>query len=332
MDKNSLVKIAVNAYKGKQYGNYSTADSMDVLRNALIEVNNGKTSLDYRDIRDGKCAGLFSIMEEIITKTVLEGLPESSPIFQFVEFRNKALGDQDSFVVRENGLFAVADVAEGTQGIRRQRVVGGETIYVTPQLKAIKIYEELNLLLADRIDMNELIDRVSKSFIVKTNNDIYTAFAGTYSKLVAPYQVTGTFAEDKLANLIDHVEAATGMTAYIIGSKQAVRKITGIKGADATSAKEALYNVGYYGNFGSNPIIAMQNGHKVGSTDFILNDTDLHVVAGDDKFIKHVTEGDTLIIPGNPMSNADLSQEFLMAQRNNTGIVMSEVFGCYRIG
>ena len=86
MDKNSLVKIAVNAYKGKQYGNYSAADSMDVLRNALIEANNGKTSLDYRDIRDGKCAGLFSIMEEIITKTVLEGLPESSTIFQFVEF------------------------------------------------------------------------------------------------------------------------------------------------------------------------------------------------------------------------------------------------------
>ncbi|WP_143322780.1 hypothetical protein [Clostridium sp. HBUAS56010] len=327
-----IVKIAVDAYRGKQHGNYSTSDSMEVLKKALIEANNGKTSLDYRDIRDGKCSGLFSIMEEIITKTVLEGLPESSPIFQFVDFRNKALGDQDSFNIKETGLFTVADIAEGTQGIRRQRVVGGETVYVTPQIKAIKIYEELNLLLADRIDMNELIDRVGRSFIVKTNTDIYTAFAGTYSKLVAPYQVSGTFSEDKLATLIDHVEAATGLTAYVLGSKQAVRKIAGIKGADANSAKEDLYNVGYYGKFGVNPIIAMQNGHKPGTTNFILNDTDLHVVAGDDKFIKHVTEGDTLIIPGNPMSNADLSQDFLMAQRNNTGIVMSEVFGCYRLG
>lgn len=327
-----IIKIAVEAYKGRQYGNYSTSDSMEVLRNALVEANNGKTSLDYRDIRDGKCSGLFAIMEEIITKTVLEGLPDSSPIFQFVDFRNKALGDQDSFIVRETGLFTVADIAEGTQGIRRQRAVSGETIYVTPQLKAIKIYDELNLILANRIDMNELINRVSRSFIAKTNTDIYTAFAGTYSKLVAPYQVSGTFAEDKLATLIDHVEAATGMPAYVLGSKQAVRKITGVKGADSDSAKEALYNVGYYGNFGSNPVIAMQNAHKVGSTDFVLNDTDLHVVAGEDKFIKYVTEGDTLIIPGTPMSNADLSQEFLMAQRNNTGIVMSEVFGTYRIG
>ena len=331
MENKSLVKIAVDAHYGRQHGDFSTSDSMEVLKNALIEANNGKTSLDFRDIRDGKCTGLFTIMEEIITKTVLEGLPESSPIFDFVEFRNKALGDQDSFIVKEDGLFAVADIAEGTQGIRRQRVVGGETVYVSPQLKAIKIYEELNLLLSGRIDMNELIDRVSKSFIVKTNNDIYTAFAGTYSKLVAPYQVTGTFDADKLANLIDHVEAATGMTAYVLGSKQAVRKIDGVRGADSNSAKEALYNVGYYGNFGANPVIAMQNGHKVGSTDFILNGTDLHVVAGDDKFIKHVTEGDTLIIPGNAMSNADLSQEFLMAQRNNTAIVMSQVFGTFRM-
>lgn len=121
------------------------------------------------------------------------------------------------------------------------------------------------------------------------------------------------------------------MTAYIIGSKQAVRKITNINGADANSAKESLYNVGYYGNFGSTPIIAMQNGHKAGTTDFILNGTDLHVVAGEDKFIKHVTEGDTLIIPGEAMSNADLSQEFLMAQRTGTGIVMSQAFGTYRM-
>jgi len=329
---NEIVKIAVDAYKGKQNGNYSTSDTMIVLKNALIEANNGKTCLDYRAVRDGKCSELFSIMEEIVTNTVIEGLPESSPIFNFVEFRNKALGDQDSFIMNDTNLFTVADIAEGTQGVRRQRAVGGETVYVTTQLKAIKCYEELNRVLAGRIDWNEITDKVSKSFVQKINNDMYTAFAGTYGKLVAPYQVSGTFAADKLATLIDHVEAATGKTAYILGSKQAVRKITGVLGADANSAKEDLFNMGYYGKFGVNPIIAMQNGHKAGGTSFILNDTDLYVVAGDDKFIKVVTEGDTLIIPGNPMSNADLSQEFLMAQRYGTAVVLSEVFGTYRVG
>ncbi|MDF2588218.1 MAG: hypothetical protein K0S41_2059 [Anaerocolumna sp.] len=328
---NEVVKLAVDSYKGKIAGNYSVSDSMEVLRQALVEANNGSTTLDYRAIRDGKCNGLFAILEEIVTKTVLEGLPASSPLFRFVDFRNKALGDQDSFIVQDASLFTVADIAEGTQGVRRQRLVGGETVYVTPQLKGIKIYEELNRVLSGRIDFNELIDRVSKSFLLKINQDIYTAFAATYAKLVAPYQVTGSFAATDLVTLIDHVEAATGKTAYVLGSKQAVRKITGVTGASADSALEDLYNVGYFGKIGTTPIIAMNNGHKAGGTTFILNDTDLHVVAGDDKFIKMVTEGDTLIIPGNPTDNADLSQEFMMAQRYNTGIVMSEVFGCYRI-
>lgn len=326
-----IVKIALAARKGKAYGEYSVDDSMEVLKNALIEANNGKTHLDYRAVRDGKCGALYAIMEEIITKTVIEGLPESNPIFQFVDFRNKALGDQDTFKVRAHSLFTVADTAEGTQAVRRQRMVGEETVAITPVLKTIKIYEELNRILSGRIDMNELIDIVSRSFVAKYNADIYNAFVGTYAKLVAPWQVTGNFTEEKLTTLIDHVEASTGLTAYILGSKQAVRKITGVKGAEANSAKEDLYNLGYYGKFHTNPIIAMPNGHKVGTTDFILNDTDLHVVAGDDKFIKMVTEGDTLVIPGNPMDNQDLSQEFLMGQRTGVGIVMSEVFGTYRM-
>ena len=329
---NDVIKLAIDSYKGKIAGNYSVSDSMEVLKEALIEANNGSTTLDFRAVRDGDCKKLFAIMEEIVTKTVVEGLPSTSPIFDFVDFRNKALGDQDSFVVKDASLFAVADIAEGTQGIRRQRLVGGETVYVTPQLKAIKIYEELNRVLSGRIDINEMIARVSKSFLLKIGQDIYTAFAGTYSKLVAPYQVSGTFTEAKLTELIDHVEAATGMRAYVLGSKQAVKKITGITGIDSDSAKEDLYAMGYVGHVGNNPVIAMQNGHKAGTTNFILNDTDLFVVAGDDKFIKFVTEGDTLIIPGDPMSNADLSQEFLMAQRYNVAVVMSTVFGIYRIG
>ena len=328
---NDIVKLAVDGYKGKIAGNFSTVDSMEVLRKALVEANNGKEYIDYRAVRDGQCSKLFAIMEEIITKTVIEGLPESSPIMQFVEFRNKALGDQDSFIVKKAGLFAVADIAEGTQGLRRQRVVGGETIYVTPQLKGIKIYDELNRVLSGRIDMNELIDKVSESFLKKITADIATAWSGAYAKLVSPYTASGTFSAATLQTLIDHVEAATGKTAVILGSKQAVRKIAGVTGADATSAKEDLYNLGYFGKFNTNPIIAMNNGHKIGTTDFILSANDLYIGAMDDKFIKLVHEGDTLIIPGDPMNNADLSQEFLMAERFNSGIVVSEEFGMYRM-
>ena len=328
-DKN-LVKIAVDAYKGHVAGNYSVDDSMEVLRQALVEANGGSTKLDYRAIRDGKCNGLFAIVEEIINKTVIEGLPESCPLFDYVDYRNLAEGDTNIFEIRDNGLFVVYDIADGTQGLRRQRLTGGEEITVKTQLKGIKIYEELRRVLAGRVDFNELIDKVAESFQKKINNDIYAAVKAGFDGLISPYKESGSFDESKLTAIIDHVEAATGKKAFILGSKQAVRKITGVKGADSTSAKEDLYAMGYFGHFYTTPIIVMENAHKVGSTDFVLGN-DLYIVASDDKFVKFVTEGDTLIIPGDALGNADLSQEYFMAERYGISVVFAEAFGEYAL-
>lgn len=328
-DKN-LIKLAVDSYKGHVAGNYSVDDSMEVLRQALVEANGGSTKLDYRAIRDGKCNGLFAIVEEIINKTVIEGLPESCPLFDYVDYRNLAEGDTNIFEIRDNGLFVVSDIADGTQGLRRQRLTGGEEITVKTQLKGIKIYEELRRVLAGRVDFNELIDKVAESFQKKINNDIYAAVKAGFDGLISPYKESGSFDESKLTAIIDHVEAATGKKAFILGSKQAVRKITGVKGADSASAKEDLFAMGYFGHFYTTPIIVMENAHKVGGTDFVLGN-DLYIVASDDKFVKFVTEGDTLIIPGDALGNADLSQEYFMAERYGISVVFAEAFGEYAL-
>lgn len=332
MANKDLVRLAIDSYKGHVAGNYSVDDSMEVLRQALVEANGGSTKLDYRAIRDGKCNGLFAIVEEIINKTVIEGLPESCPLFNYVEWRNLAEGDTNVFELKDNGIFIVSDIAQGTQGLRRQRITGGEEITVKTQLKGIKIYEELRRVLAGRVDFNELIDKVSEAFQKKISDDMYEAVVTAFDGLVAPYSngTAGSFDESKLSEIIDHVEAATGKTAVILGSKQAVRKITGVKGADSTSAKEDLYAMGYFGHFYTTPIMVMQNGHKVGTNDFILKN-DLYIVAGDDKFIKGATEGETLIINGDPLNNADLSQEYMVAMAYGLKAVLCEQMGIYKL-
>jgi len=68
-----IVKLAVDAYKGN-VEKYSVRQSQDALRQALIEANNGQTTLNYKDIRDGKCNGLFTLIEEILSNTIVEGL------------------------------------------------------------------------------------------------------------------------------------------------------------------------------------------------------------------------------------------------------------------
>lgn len=72
-EMNDIVKLAVDGYRGC-VEKYSVAQSQDTLRQALIEANNGKTYLDYRAIRDGKCSGLFTLVETLLSATTIEGL------------------------------------------------------------------------------------------------------------------------------------------------------------------------------------------------------------------------------------------------------------------
>lgn len=323
MDKN-LLKLVVDHYNGAISGNFSNDDQKESIRQALIELNGGSDKLDYRAIRDGKANGLFAFIEETINKIVLEGYPDDLPLYNYVDMRNVAKGDSPVFKIVDDSLFVVANIADGTQALRRQRIKAGSSEEVKTQLKGIKIYEELSRVLAGRVDFNELIQRVADSFKSAINEAMYKAVVAAIRGVAAPYKQTGTFAEAKLQLIIDHVEAATGKTAIVLGSKQAVRKITNITGADAHSAKEDLYAMGYFGHIGENPIISLKNMHEVGTDTFILPDDKLFVIATDEKFIKFVTEGETYVIVGDPNNNSDLSQEYTVIQQYGVATVLSD--------
>ena len=72
-EMNDIVRLAVDAHRGN-VTKYSVSDSMDLLREALVQANDGSTKLNYKAIRDGKCQGLFTLIEEILSRVVVEGL------------------------------------------------------------------------------------------------------------------------------------------------------------------------------------------------------------------------------------------------------------------
>lgn len=309
-DMKDIVKLAVDAYHGKVQ-QYSVDQSQDVLRQALIEANGGSTVLDYRKIRDGQCPGLFSLIETILSRTVVEGLQSDDFFNALVDFRNVAEGDKNLFEVEDSNLFVVSEIADGTQGIRRQRLSGVTQTSIPTSLKAVKIYEELNRVLSGRVDFNAMITKVSESFRQKLLEDINTLWNGasdTDFGGTVYFPAAGTYDEDALLDVIAHVEAAAGgKTATIFGSKKAVRNLApSVQGSDS---KSDLYNLGYYGRFYGSPVVVTPQRHKVGSTEFTVPDDVLTIVAGDDKPIKCVYEGSPIILMGNPMDNADLTQE-----------------------
>lgn len=323
-EMNELVKLAVDGYKNR-VEKYSVSQSQEVIKQHLIELNNGKTYLDYRDIRDGKCPGLFAYIEEVLSRTIADGLQGDEYFNALCDFRNVAEGDQNTFVVNDTTMYVVSEAADGTQGIRRQRLGGATETSIPTSLKIVRIYEEMNRVLSGRVDFNTMINQVAESFRQKLLNDVYTLWAGATAEQlggVTYFPVAGAYNEDELLDLISHVEAASGgKKATIVGTKKAIRRLAASIQSD--SAKEDLYNMGYYGKFFGTPVVVTPQRHKVGTTEFVMEDDVLTIIAGDDKPIKVVYEGSPIVMMGDPTSNADFTQEYLYGEKYGMGIVLA---------
>ena len=334
MERKDLVRMAVDLHNKTPQGNYSLDEMNDILKKAVFGkdyesyIENGKFDI-YRATRDGKID--YALIEQIITEGTKRTLEASSPLLGYIDWQNYAEGDAGEFeIVNNNEKFYISRIAEGTQGLRRQRLFGGQKVTITPVLHGVKIYEELRRIASGRADFGHMIDVAIKSFAEARVMEAYKATKAVFDNISdTKYYKSGTFSEETMVNLIDFIEAKTGLKASIIGSKQAVRKITGVRGNDSNTAKEQMFAMGYYGQFYTTPIYVLNN--VLDDNDNFLLPNDLYVIAGDEKFLKGVEEGTTLIIPGNPLNNADLSQEWLMAQRYAVEALVASKNGVYRL-
>lgn len=322
---NELIKLAVDSVHGS-VSTYSNNEAAETIREALIEMNGGKTALDYKSLRNGQGAELFAFVEEVLANTVPEGLTGNEFFNTLVDYRNVALGDSPLFYIGDNTLFVVAEAAEGTQGIRRQRLSGITEKEIQTKLHIVRIYEEMNRILAGRVDFPGMVAKVQESFKKAILQEIFDLWTGITADMLggATYfpgaASAGTYDEDTLLDLVANVEAsANGKPATILCTKKTARKLApSIQGADS---KSDLYNDGYYGKFYGTPVLVTPQFYKAGTTEFALADDVVTVIAGDEKPIKFVYEGDPLVIMHDPTTNADLTQEYVYADRWGAGIV-----------
>lgn len=325
-----LLQVMLDAVKGVSMENYTKGQTSEAIRNALIEANGGSTKVNLKTMY--RSSKIYSLVEELIPTIIDEGFKDEDVIFSLVEYRNVADGDEQEFEIEGNSLFIVADAAAGIKGVRRQRIDKTQSVPVKTSVKIVRVYEELNRLLAGRIDFNKFVDNVAKSFKQQILGDAYKALdaistdtIGLDSTYVVSANAAG--AEEALLDLVSHVEAATGKTARIYGTKAALRKVSTAVVAD--EAKSDLYNIGYYGKFNGTEMVCLRQTHKAGTNVFAMNDSKLFVLAGDDKPVKVVNEGEGIMFEGEPTDNNDLTKEYVYGQPMGVGVACSEKMGVF---
>ena len=296
----------------------------------VTTATSGSTKINIKNFYRG--SEVYALIEELIPTIIDEGFKDEDAIFSLVDYRNIADGDEQEFEIEGKSLFAVADAAAGVKGVRRQRIDESQKVTVKTSMKIARVYEELNRLLAGRISFDTFVDRLAKSFKQQILADAYKAIdsiatntVGLNSDLVVAANASG--AEAALLTLIAHVEAATGKTARLYGTKAALRKVPNATVSD--EAKSDLYNLGYYGKFNGNEMVALRQVHKPGTTTFAMNDSKIFVIAGGDKPVKVVNEGEGLMIEGDPTANQDLTKEYVYGQPMGVGVACSEAMGVF---
>jgi hypothetical protein len=329
METNKLIKLAVDTVKGVPSA-FSEGNPSDVIRNALIEANGGSTKIDVKAMRKTN-GSFYELVEELIVASIIEGLPESNPIFKWAETKNGKAGDKPEFKVHKDSVLAVAEVANGTLGIRRQRIFGDTTKTLTPIPHAVKVYEELQRLLAGRADWVDFVNAVSRSFILDTNRAIADAFASIATTTPNVISETGSFSEASMVSLIEKVEMNNpGKTARIFGTKTALRNLAmSTSNMVGETIKDDYYNMGYMGKFNGTEVFELKNGLKTDGTTKILDDTKLYVIATDEQFIKYYNEGDALIVESKLGDNSDLTQDYTVINTYAVAVELADKIGLY---
>lgn len=303
---------------------------------AAIGCNENSTSVEIRKAIRRNQVELFDIIEDTIQDLLVSGWM-AVPFFQkYVEVRNLALGDKNEFYIEDDSMLSVMEVSGNHHNIIRQRVHGGEKKSINTSWVAIKIYAEYERVLTGVEDWASFVMKIYEAYDNYLIQTMYDALANYANALATPYKVTGSLTDTDLRTLCDLISMMTGRPVVIMGTKVALRKVTGLQNANYISndMKSEHYKTGLLGYWEGIELVEIQNRFKKWDfTDYVLENDMLFIMpVSDEKFIKVVNEGDSQIYSvTDPATNRDMTYEMEMQTKLGCAILTGSVFGVYKI-
>lgn len=320
-----LARLSLDVYNGKNVM-FNEVSGEDALRNAINEACGGE--FNYRSFRSNKY-DVFTIIEETLDDTL--GVIITNQFDNLAEVKNVAVGEKPVFRVNDPSLFRIARIAGGNNDLRRQKILNRKFEVDTDYFGA-KLYAEMEMFVAGMIPWTEMVNRLTLSFANDLGIRIYEAIANSYTALNAVYGVTGTYSEDKLFDMVQHVEAKSGgRKAVVMGTKKALRKVSK-ELMMSEGMKDKFNQVGFIGNVGGTDLVLLPQAHKVGTDEFFVDDNMLLVVPQSEKLVKIVVEGDTQMIEiADAGTRNDQQMEYQIQKKFGVGVMQSAIYGIYKL-
>ena len=303
------------------------------LRKRINEDMLGGLSL-YQAWRRNKL-DIFEMVEEVVNIAVGEDILDSAFVNEFVEVKNRGLGDNTAFY-SEGGLLMVTTFAGNHWDTDRQALDAGEEIVLPKEWAFIHVYEEFERFLLGITTLEKMTDKIYKSFNKFFSERLYKQFQLAAASVPAQFAINGN-SEDAVGGLVDLVQAYGGYDSITIaGTKGALRKLAAIVPDKmfASSQKEAKANDGSIGMWEGNKLMVIPQVLKAGAYEVALDDTKLFIIGGDTKPIKFEYYGDTRTDEDftGGHRHADATVDIQIQTKFGMGLALSEYFGVFTFG
>ena len=134
--------------------------------------------------------------------------------------------------------------------------------------------------------------------------------------------------------MLAHVEAANGTKPMLVGTEQALRKLTGVTTIDRYSGnmKDAVNENGLLSVWNGYILMPIKQGHKIGTFEFTMDNKAIYALCGDEKPCKLVLEGDIVVKEvSDGLTNADMSLEQAVSFKAGCGVQYNKLFGLIQL-
>lgn len=272
---------------------------------------------------------LFEIVEEIVNITLSNDIMDVPFMNNFVEFKNRHLGDKTAWYSEGKTYLSVAKFAGNHWDTNREALDAGAEFTLPKEWVYIHCYDEFERFLLGIASLERLADVIQRSFNKYIKERCYMQFQNIMDVVPSEFEASGN-SEEAVGSLCDLVQAAGGYSALTIaGTRGALRKLAGIVPDKyfADSQKEAKASTGTIAEWEGNKLMMIPQVLKQGTFELALDDDVLFIMGGDVKPIKLEFIGDTRTqdVTDHRVNN-DMSYDLQVQTCFGIGLMLPEVF------
>ena len=301
--------LMFDLYKGELDEGITKAQAENKIREMSLKIFGLTKESSKRDRKRAYAENgrqFFDVIEEVVDWTVSTGLKENEWFDALVNYKNLADGDENLFYnEHEEVILSIARMGKRHHDTMLQRLPEGSTYSVETDLYGAAVGADIDRYLLGHEDWTKLIDAITKAFVVKVQDLIFTEILAAPAKL--PVQTgfveTGALGEStrkKFNKVLQNVSVANdNADVVIMGTMVGLQELENLVKLDwvANSQKESVATMGRLGNYGRYQLVEIpQRFAKNDVTRNMYDDNKLWIfAAGDTKLVDMIDVGETLI-------------------------------------